>query len=224
MKKMACMSLLAFFFVIIPNGEVDAVDNNNDSVGNTKNRMYRYYLKDGPDICIKRVKEQLGEEAKIFNITSYFLTALHKSVSERGYPKGGMMTCSATYQDPENHKKLLAIKMDTRTGNFLPPRRVELKVPGDASKFHLEHYLTPISEIDASRLHDFMIKQDKILSARYAHYDWSRVRLIEPRGLKSKSVLRIDVEGRLDVNDIIDSGYAIIARDSKSVIDNKLVK
>ncbi|OWF76243.1 hypothetical protein B4903_17590 [Yersinia frederiksenii] len=185
-------------------------------------RNYKYSLSDGIDICFKKVKEKLGGETKVSTLSTFFSSG--GEIKSRNEPQGAMTTCSVSYLNPENANRLLSMRMDTRTGEFQSPRQVEIRVSGDSAKFNLNNYLIPLDKIDMSSLPAFMASQEKKLSERYSTFAWTGVRLTSPGTFSNKHQLRVDVGGRLAVNDILDTGYAELSVDGKTVNKNRLVK
>lgn len=191
----------------------------NDKIDN-----YKYSLSDGIDICFKQVKEKLGYEAKISTIRASFAPGGEIDPRNINKPQGAMTTCTVTYQNPADPKKLLSMHMETRSGEFQKPRQVEIRVTDNPSKFNLDDYLISFDKIDLSSLPAFMTSQEKSLSEYYAKFAWSGVSLSAPGAFSREHLLRIDVEGRLAVNDIKSSGYASLSVDGKKVAKNRLIK
>ncbi|VXD00799.1 hypothetical protein [Serratia oryzae] len=187
-------------------------------------KIYKYSLSDGADICFKKIKEKLGEETKVSTISSFFASGSEIDPRSANRPQGVMTTCTVSYQNPENSKRLLSMSMDTRTGEFKKPLQVEIRVSGDSSKFDLNNYLIALDKVNLSPLPAFMESQEKNLSAHYSKFAWTGVRLSSPGTFSNKHQLRVDVAGRLAVNDIKESGYAEFSVDGKKVIKNRLIK
>ncbi|WP_154675983.1 hypothetical protein [Entomohabitans teleogrylli] len=184
---------------------------------------YKYSLSDGPDICFQKVKEKLGATATVYSIRSSFAPG-EKITSDTQYPDGAMTTCSVSYPNPDDPRKLLSMWLDNKTGEFQKPREVEIRVSGDASRFRLEDYLISLEKVDLSHLETFMAEQETALGKRFSVWAWKGVRLEEPGVFNNVHRLDIGVEGRLASNDIKDSGYATLSVDSKKVIKNRLMK
>ncbi|CNI35559.1 Uncharacterised protein [Yersinia frederiksenii] len=187
-------------------------------------KNYKYSLSDGIDICLKKVKEKLGDETKVSTLSTFFSSGGEIKSRSTKEPRGAMTTCSVSYLNPENANRLLNMRMDTRTGEFQSPRQVEIRVSGDSSKFNLNNYLISLDKIDMSSLPAFMASQEKKLSEHYSTFAWTGVRLTSPGTFSNKHQLRVDVGGRLAVNDILDTGYAELSVDGKTVNKNRLVK
>ncbi|WP_411703726.1 hypothetical protein [Edaphovirga cremea] len=185
---------------------------------------YKYSLTDGIDICFKKVKEKLGDEAKVSTIRASFASGGDIDPRSANRPQGVMTTCTVTYQNPEDPKKLLSMRMDTRSGEFKKPALVEIRVMGDASKFNVNDYLISLDKVVLTPLTAFMTSQEKNLSEHYSKFAWTGVSLSAPGTFSNVHHLRIDVEGRLAVNDIKESGYADISVDGKKVNKNRLIK
>ncbi len=191
----------------------------NDAVEN-----YKYSLRDGIDICFNKVKEKLGDKAKVSTIRASFASGGEIDPRKAGRPQGMMTNCTVSYQNPEDPRKLLNMRMDSKTGEFNKPRLVEIKVMGDPSKFDINDYLISLDRIDLSPLPAFMASQEKKLSEYYSKFAWTGVSLSAPGTFSKVHHLRVDVEGRLAVNDIKDSGYAGLSIDSKVINNNRLTK
>ena len=112
--------------------------------------------------------------------------------------------------------------MHVANGTFSPPNPVEITVMGDESKFRLEDNLIPLSQVNAAALTATMKSQGPKLGTVYSHYAWSGVRLEGPSAFSSTPTLRLDVEGRLAVNDIKKDGYASVTTDGKTIKTNDL--
>ncbi len=178
-------------------------------------------LSDGPDVCFRAVAKHLGSNTKIAELTSFF-SAGSDIDSTDTEPKGQMKTCSVNYQNPTDARKLLTTSMDVASGIFSQPMPVEIMVMGDESKFRLEDNLIRLSQVNAAALTATMKSQEPKLGVTYSHYAWSGVRLEGPSPFSSTPTLRLDVEGRLAVNDIKKNGYASVTTDGKTIKTNDL--
>lgn len=182
----------------------------------------KFSLADGPDVCFRAVAKQLGADAKVSEVTSFFSVGKEIDPSADA-PQGAMTTCTVQYQDPDDARKLLETSMDKSTGAFPPPRPVEITVMGgDASQFKLEDHLIALSRLNPAGLRAIMDAQKGPMSAIYGKYAWSGVRLESPGAFDAGHTLRLDIEGRLASNDIKDGGYASISIDGKTITRNYL--
>lgn len=182
----------------------------------------RFSLADGPDVCFKAVGKQLGANAKVSELTSFFSVGKDIDPSASA-PLGKMTTCTVQYQNPQDVRKLLEVSMDVKTGAFGQPRPVEITVMGgDAAKFNLEEHLIPLSQVNAAALKTVMDGQNAPMNAIYSKHAWSGVRLEAPGAFDRKHMLRIDIDGRLASNDIKKGGYASISTDGKTITRNFL--
>lgn len=180
-------------------------------------------LADGPDVCFRAIARHLGANAKVSEITSFFSSGREIDSSDTK-PKGEMTICTVQYQNPDDPRKLLSTTMDIGSGEFDPPRPIEITVTGgDAAKFNLENYLIPLSKINAAGLTSVMEAQKARLSGVYSRYAWSGVRLSEPDAFSNTPKLRLDVTGRLASNDIKSGGYAAVTTDAKTITINYLL-
>ncbi|MCB2089487.1 MAG: hypothetical protein R3E18_03110 [Sphingomonadaceae bacterium] len=175
----------------------------------------------GPDACFKAVAAEIGNDAKVSEITTMFSpgSEVDSSASE---PAGAVTICSAYYQNPEDPRKLLSITYVPALGGFTDPAEVEISTRGNAADFNLDDYLMPLSDVKAAELSQvFEANADK-LAEKYSTYAWTGVDLVEPGQFRDDFALRISYVGRLKSNDVKDEGYAIIALDGKTVTEDKL--
>lgn len=179
-------------------------------------------IAEGPDVCFKAVAAHLGADAKVSEIDAFFSAGSEIDANDSG-PKGTLTTCSVKYQNPEDPRKLLSNRMDTRTGTFGTPDQLEITVTGNAADFDLEDYLIPLSQIDAAALAGVMRSQDPALAEAFSVYAWDDVRLSAPGPFSDVHTLRIGVEGRLAKNDIKQNGYASVSVDGKQITTNHLI-
>ncbi len=179
-------------------------------------------LAEGPDVCFRAVARQLGANTKVSEIDSFF--SVGKEIdSSATAPQGEMTICSVKYQNPSDPRKLLSTSLDIASGKFEPPSPVEITVMGgDESKFRLENYVIPLSQVNAAGLTSIMDAQKPKLSSVYSRYAWSGVRLSAPDAFSSAHTLRLDVTGRLKTNDIKSDGYASVTTDAKTIKTNFL--
>lgn len=182
----------------------------------------KFTLADGPDVCFRAASKQLGDTAKVSELTSFF--SLGKDIDPTASaPPGAMTSCIVQYQSPQDPRKLQEVSMDVTTGSFGPPRPVEITVMGgDASKFRLEDHLIALSQVNAAGLKAIMDGQKASMGQIYGKYGWSGVRLQSPDAFDSKHTLRLDLDGRLASNDIQKGGYASISTDGKTIRRNFL--
>lgn len=182
----------------------------------------KFTLADGPDACFRSVAKQLGGNAKVAELTSFFSPGKDIDPSASA-PAGDMTTCTVQYQNPQDPRKLLEASMDTKDGTFSAPEQVEIKVMGgDASKFNLEDHLIALSQVNAAGLKTVMDGLKASMDQVYSKHAWSGVRLEAPDAFAPKHTLRLDLDGRLASNDIKEGGYASISTDGKTVIRNLL--
>ena len=191
------------------------------AVGLSEGGRSKFTLADGPDACFRGVAKQLGPNAKVAELTSFFSPGkeIDPSASE---PEGAMTTCTVQYQNPQDPRKLLEASMDVKDGTFSPPRPVEITVMGDASNFKLEEHLIALSQVNAAGLKAIMDGQKASMDQIYSKHAWSGVRLEAPDAFDAKHTLRLDLDGRLASNDIKAGGYASISTDGKTIVHNLL--
>jgi hypothetical protein len=173
-------------------------------------------------VCFRAIAKQLGPDAKVSEINSFFSSGKDIDNSD-DEPKGQLTVCSVQYQDPSDPRKLLGTSLNVRTGNFESPSPVDITVTGgDASKFKLADYVIPLAQVNAAGLAPFMEAQKGPMSKIFNRFTWSGVRLMAPGVFSNVHVLRLDIEGRLATNDIKESGYAEFAIDGKTLKSNNL--
>ena len=179
-------------------------------------------LASGPDVCFREIARKFGSEVKVSEITSFFSPgeAIDGRSSE---PRGQMTSCTVSFQNPSDPRKLLTARFDTRTGRFGEPNPVEITVLGDAASFRLEDHVIPLSRVNAAALTGVMAAQEKRLKSVYGDYAWSGVRLSGPDAFSRTHTLRLDLDGRLAANDIRESGYASVSLDGKRITANHLM-
>lgn len=176
----------------------------------------------GPNVCFDAIAKHLGPDAMVAEINSFFSSGTDIDSSDEE-PKGQLTVCSVQYQDPNDPRKLLATSMDVQTGEFAAPGPVDISVSGgDASEFRLADYVTPLAQVNAAGLAPFMKAQEGPMSKIYSPFAWSGVRLMSPDVFSDVHVLRLDVEGRLAVNDVTESGYAEFAVNGTTLKSNNL--
>ena len=179
-------------------------------------------LASGPDVCFREIAKTFGPEVKVAEITSFFSSgdAIAGRSSE---PRGQMTSCTVSFQNPSDPRKLLAARFDTRTGRFGEPNPVEITVMGNAAEFRLSDHVIPLSRVNAAALTGVMTAQAQRLKSVYGDYAWSGVRLSGPSAFSRTHTLRLDLEGRLAANDIRESGYASVSLDGKRITANHLM-
>ncbi len=180
-------------------------------------------LASGPDVCFREIAKKFGSDVKVSEITSFFSPgeAIDGRSSE---PRGQMTSCSVSYQNPADPRKLLTARFNTGTGTFGEPSPVEIHLMGgNAADFRLADYVIPLSRVNAAALTGVMNAQEKRLKTVYDEYAWSGVRLSGPGAFSSTHTLRLDLDGRLAANDIKDSGYASVSLDGKRVTADHLM-
>ena len=180
-------------------------------------------LASGPDVCFREIARKFGSDVKVADITSFFSAG--EAISGRSSePRGQMTSCTVSFQNPADPRKLLSASFNTRTGAFGEPSPVEITVMGgNAANFRLADYVIPLSRINAAALTGVMDAQAKRLKTVYGEYAWTGVRLSGPDAFSRTHTLRLDVDGRLAANDIKDSGYASVSVDGKRITANHLM-
>jgi hypothetical protein len=179
-------------------------------------------ISQGPDVCFRAIAKHLGPDAKVSEINSFFSSGKDIDSSD-DEPQGQLTVCSVQYQDPADPRKLLGTSMNVRTGEFATPSPVDITVSGgDASKFKLADFVTPLAQVNAAALAPFMEAQKAPMSKIYSRSAWSGVRLMSPGAFSDVHVLRLDIDGRLGTNDVKESGYAEFATDGKTLKSNNL--
>ena len=178
-------------------------------------------LASGPDVCYRAIVSHLGKDTKVAEFTAFFSAGSDIDSMDRE-PQGQMKTCSVQYQSPDDPRKLLGTRMNVATGAFSPPNPIEITVMGDASKFRLEDHLIPLSQVNPAGLTTVMEAQKARLSGVYGKYAWTGVRLSGPGAFNAKHTLRLDIAGRLAVNDIKDNGYASVSLDGTKITADHL--
>ena len=179
-------------------------------------------LASGPDVCFREIAKTFGPDVKVAEITSFFSAgeAIDGRSSE---PRGQMTSCTVSFQNPADPRKLLSARFDTRTGRFGEPNPVEITVMGDAASFRLDDHVIPLSRVNAAALTGVMAEQEKRLKTVYGDFAWSGVRLSGPDAFSRTHRLRLDIDGRLAANDIKESGYASVSVDGKRITTNHLM-
>ena len=180
-------------------------------------------LASGPDVCFREIARKFGPDVKVAEITSFFSPG--EAISGRSSePRGQMTSCTVSFQNPSDPRKLLTASFNTRTGTFGEPSPVEITVMGgNAASFRLEDYVIPLSRVNAAALTGVMEAQAKRLKTVYGEYAWTGVRLSGPDAFSRTHTLRLDLDGRLAANDIKDSGYASVSLDGKRITANHLM-
>jgi hypothetical protein len=179
-------------------------------------------LASGPDVCFREIAKKFGSEVKVAEITSFFSPG--EAIAGRSSePQGQMTSCSVSFQNPSDPRKLLSARFDTRTGRFGEPDPVEITVMGNAANFRLSDYVVPLSRVNAAALTGVMSAQENRLKSVYGDYAWSGVRLSGPDAFSRTHTLRLDLDGRLAANDIRESGYASVSLDGRRITANHLM-
>lgn len=179
-------------------------------------------LASGPDVCFREIAKKFGSDVKVSEITSFFSSG--EAIAGRSSePRGQMTSCSVSFQNPSDPRKLLSASFDTRTGTFGEPSPVEITVMGNAANFRLSDYVLPLSRVNAAALTGVMAAQEQRLKTVYGEYAWSGVRLSGPDAFSRTHTLRLDIDGRLAANDIKESGYASVSLDGKRITANHLM-
>ena len=179
-------------------------------------------LASGPDVCFREVAKKFGPDIKVSEITSFF-SAGEAIAGRSSEPRGQMTTCTVSFQNPSDPRKLLSASFNTRTGTFGEPNPVEITVMGNAANFRLEDHVIPLSRVNAAALTGVMDAQAKRLESVFGDYAWSGVRLSGPDAFSRTHTLRLDLDGRLAANDIKESGYASVSLDGKRITANHLM-
>ena len=182
----------------------------------------KFTLANGSDVCFREFAKQVGGNAKVSELTSFFSVGKDIDPSASA-SRGEMTTCTVQYQSPDDPRKLVEVSMDAKAGTFSAPRPVEITVMGgDASKFNLEDHLIAMSQVNAAGLQAVMDGQKASMDKIFSKHAWSGVRLEAPDAFDIKHTLRIDIDGRLASNDIKEGGYASISTDGKTIVRNLL--
>jgi hypothetical protein len=135
-----------------------------------------------------------------------------------------MTTCTVDYQNPDDKRKLLSMRMDVHTGEFGKPSPVNLQVMGDKESFKLDDYVIALGKIETAPLQAFMDSQNAALDKVYSAYAWDDIRLDAPGTFSDKHRLAVRLTGRFKSNDLENTGDAMLAIDGKTVLDNDLTK
>ena len=179
-------------------------------------------LASGPDVCFREIAKKFGSDVKVSEITSFFSPG--EAISGRSSePRGQMTSCSVSFQNPSDPRKLLSASFNTRTGQFGEPSPVEITVMGNAADFRLDDYVVPLSRVNAAALTGVMKAQEARLKSVFGDYAWSGVRLSAPDAFSRTHTLRLDLDGRLAANDIRESGYASVSLDGRRITSNHLM-
>ncbi len=194
-----------------------------EEVPSGKGKAVALNLSQGPDVCFKAIAKHLGADTKVSEITSFFSVGPELEGGMSSEPEGTLTTCKVDYQSPSDPRKLVSSSMDFDTGEFSEPQQMEITVMGDAASFRLEDHLIPLSQINAAELTGIMEAQQAKLKGVYSKFTWSGVRLMGPGAFSNVHTLRLDVDGRLAVNDIKQSGYASISVDGKKIVKDHLM-
>jgi hypothetical protein len=179
---------------------------------------------DGPDACFREIAKAFGPDIRVAEITSFFSAGEAISGSASAAPRGQMTSCSVSFQDPKDPRKLLSARFDTRTGRFGEPSPVEITVMGgNAADFRLADHVVPLTRVNAAALTGVMEAQDRKLKSVYGDYAWSGVRLEAPDAFSRVHTLRLDLDGRIAANDIRKGGYASVSIDGRRMTRNYLL-
>ena len=174
-------------------------------------------LADGPDVCFREISKHLGADTKVAEVMSFFSSGSEIDSDDRK-PAGEMTLCTVNYQNPDDPRKLLGMRLDLRTGKFSEPNPLEISVMGgNAAEFDLNDHVIPLSDIGAEALTSVMDAQKTKLEGVYSKYAWSGVRLEGPDAFSNTHTLRLDMVGRLASNDIKKNGYASVTTDGKTI-------
>ncbi|WP_233998706.1 hypothetical protein [Erythrobacter sp. YT30] len=160
----------------------------------------------GPDLCFKAAAEKLGADAKVSKLSASF--GVGENLEQYvvvSTPPGELKSCSVTYQDPEDPRKLREMGMDVATGEFKESQPVEISVFGDAASFSLDDYLVPLSSINTSAINDAVVAQQDKLGAAYSEHALSRVTLDDPGPGRAKHIVSLSFAGRVKSNDVLDN-------------------
>lgn len=182
----------------------------------------RLNLAQGPDVCFRKVAEELGPNTKVADINSMFSLGSDMD-SAATAPAGELTICTVNYQDPANPRKLVRKTLDVATGEFGEAQPVEITVMGNPADFNLEESLIPLSQVNAGNLPGIMEQVKPQLQGVYSDYRWNMVRLMAPGPFAETHELRLDLEGRLTANDVKTSGFATISPDGTTLRDNNLL-
>ena len=179
-------------------------------------------LASGPDVCFREIARKFGPDIKVSEVTSFFSAG--EAISGReSQPRGELTTCTVSFQNPSDPRKLLSASFNTRTGTFGEPNPVEITVMGNAANFRLDDHVIALSRVNAAALTGVMEAQAQRLKSVYGDFAWSGVRLSGPDAFSRTHTLRLDLDGRLAANDIKESGYASVSLDGKRITANHLM-
>ncbi|MDR0184096.1 hypothetical protein [Lysobacter arvi] len=209
-----------------PTDEAAPAADGSDEEAAAEEEVERYAYsvdKDGIDICFRKIREKLGPDARVNEIQSYFSAGTQVD-PDADEPKGTLTTCAVDYQNPDDARKLLSVRMDVHSGEFGKPRPVELHVTGNKQSFKLDDYVIALGKIDTAPLQAFMDSQKSALDKVYSVYAWDDIRLQAPGTFSDKHRLRVRLTGRFKSNDLENTGDATLAIDGKTVVDNDLTK
>ena len=179
-------------------------------------------VNDGIDVCFQKIRDKLGDDAKVGTIDTYFSSGRE---IDRGAsaPRGELTVCTVEYQDPDDANAMVQRRYNTKTGTFSAPQKMEIiPIGGDPQDFRVDDFVVPLSEIDTAGLASFLAEQKDELSKAYSDYEVVHVQLVEPGFMKSEHELGVTVEGRLSANNIKDRGSARLGLDGSTVISNDL--
>ena len=204
---------------IAPRGEAGAPPDGLEGGGGSAPALT---LASGPDVCFREIAKKFGSDVKVAEITSFFSSG-QEIDGRSSLPRGQMTSCTVSFQNPSDPRKLLAASFNTRTGTFGEPNPVEITVMGNAASFRLDDHVIPLNRVNAAALTGVMNAQEKRLKAVYGDFAWSGVRLSGPDAFSRTHTLRLDLDGRLAANDIKESGYASVSLDGKRITANHLM-
>jgi len=180
---------------------------------------FKFALSDGVTVCMRQVKAQLGEEAKVAEILSYFeqTERLNDASVHHPGPKPGTLTsCRVDYQDPANPQKLLRQEMQMKTGEFSAPKPLEIHVSGDAAKFNLNDHVSPIKKWNLDAVEKLVSAQSAAAEKKYSLYQIDSATLkIDP--FNGRFVIRAAGNGRLKVNDVLEHNGVTVLVDGTKV-------
>ena len=179
-------------------------------------------MADGAGVCFKAVEEALGADVKIAEVMTNF--SVGEAIESRDTePVGTVTSCSVQYQDPADPRKLLERNMAATPGTFSEPNPVEITVSGDAASFDIEDMLVPLNQVNYAALDGTLKSLTSKLDGAYAPHAWNFIRFSGPDAFNDVHVFRVGLKGRLKTNDIQDDGQVVIAKDGKTIVDDRLI-
>lgn len=100
---------------------------------------------DGLDVCFRTIAAHLPATTRVSEVMSSFAAGSDPARSP-------LQLCTVDYQNPDDPRSLVGIRLDPATGRFSDPYAIELSIAGNAADFRLDDVLVPLSQVDASPL------------------------------------------------------------------------